>query len=252
MIPHSDLVALLDALLGHESHLDYAGAWNGLQVQGPSEIKKVAVAVDASGAIIRRAAEMGADFLLVHHGLFWDAERRITGHRYHKLERLIRSDIGLYASHLPLDRHPEVGNSVLLLRGLGLEPAAPFGDWNGNPVGWSAPAEITRKEMCARIRAHLPGAPLRPLWFGEEFLRHVAVVTGSAADFMNEAAAAGIGTLVTGEASHQHFAMAQELGMNLVLAGHYATETAGVRAVGDIIASTFGLPVTFLDDPSPF
>lgn len=252
MTPHSDLVSLLDDLLGREAHLDYPGAWNGLQVEGPAEVRKVAVAVDASETIIRQAAETGVDFLFVHHGLFWDAERRITGHRYRKLERLIRSEIGLYASHLPLDRHPEVGNSILLLRGLGLDPAAPFGDWKGSAVGWRAPAQVAREELCARIRAHLPDAPIRPLWFGEDFLEHIAVVTGSAADFMAEAAASGIGTLVTGEASHQHFAMAQELGINLVLAGHYATETGGVRAVGDLISSTFGLPVAFLDDPSPF
>jgi len=252
MIPRSELVAFLDHLLGQDAHLDYPGAWNGLQVQGPAEVRTMAVAVDASANVIERAGVLGADFLLVHHGLFWDPERRLTGHRFQKLERLIRSEIGLYASHLPLDRHPDVGNSALLIRGLGLEPDAPFGDWKGNAVGWKASAQLSRDALSARLRAHLPEAPVRTLWFGEERVQQIGVVTGAGADFMAEAAASGVGTLITGEASHQHFAMAHELSMNLVLAGHYATETGGVRAVGDLITASFGIPVTFIDDPSPF
>ena len=252
MVHHNELVAFLDDLLGFEANLDYPGAWNGLQVEGPHEIRRVAVAVDASERIIGRGAASDIDFLIVHHGLFWDPDRRLTGHRFRKVDLLLQSKMGVYASHLPLDRHPEVGNSALLLRGLGAEPEAPFGEGKGASVGWTAPVDLTHAELIARLESHLPGAPIRPFWFGDPRITRVAVVTGSGADFMPEAAEKGIGTLITGEAAHQHFAMAQELHMNLILAGHYATETGGVRAVGQKLKETFGLPVTFLDDPSPF
>jgi dinuclear metal center YbgI/SA1388 family protein len=247
-----DIIALLDQHLAPGAEIDYPGAWNGLQLEGRPTVASVSVAVDCSERTIELAIAEGAHLLLVHHGLFWDAERRITGPIYRKLSRLIRAGLSVYASHLPLDRHPDFGNSARLLRAIGLEPDRSFGHWKGEPVGWSAPADLSQQRLADRIAMAIPSAPLRTLLFGPTHLTRIACVTGSGADLMPAAAEEGIFTLLTGEASHQHFNQARELKLNLFLAGHYATETFGVRAVGDHVATTFGIPVTFIDDPSPF
>jgi dinuclear metal center YbgI/SA1388 family protein len=247
-----DLAAFLDGHLAADADLDYPGAWNGLQVEGPGPVSRIAVAVDCSEAVIDLATQQRAQLLVVHHGLFWDPDRRITGPTYRKLSKLLASGLAIYASHLPLDRHAEFGNSAGLLRHLGLVPAAPFGLWKGAPVGWSAQTNLSIDDLLLRLKKTLPDAPLRSLQFGPSTLGKIACVTGSGADLMSDAAAQGIHTLITGEASHQHYNQARELGMNLILAGHYATETFGVRAIGTEIERVFGIPYVFIDDPSPF
>ncbi len=239
----------LDDLLGSDAGADYDGAWNGLQVEGPGSIGKVAVAVDASERVIERAVELGADLLLVHHGLFWDPERRITGRRFRKLDALLSARVALYASHLPLDRHPEVGNAAGLLAALGLQRAEAFGEWKGLHVGWSARCGLSRESLGDRIAAAVSG-PVRVIPGGPERSERMAVVTGAGAAFLQEAAAAGIDTLVTGEAPHHAYGDAMELGVNLVLAGHYRTETFGVQAVASRLEERFGIAWTFLDEPS--
>jgi dinuclear metal center YbgI/SA1388 family protein len=247
-----EITAFLDHHLSPGAELDYAGAWNGLQVEGPGPVSRVAVAVDCSEAVIGLATEQRAQLLIVHHGLFWDPDRRITGATCRKLSKLLRSGVAVYASHLPLDRHAEFGNSASLLRHLGLTPASPFGLWKGAHVGWSAHTNLTVEDLLDRLKDALPAAPLRTLLYGPSTLGQIACVTGSAADLMSTAAAQGIHTLLTGEASHQHYHQARELGMNLILAGHYATETFGVRAIGTALEKEFGIPSIFIDDPSPF
>jgi dinuclear metal center YbgI/SA1388 family protein len=241
--------AFLDDLLGADAELDYPGALNGIQVEGPPVVRKVGVAVDASEAVIEQAVAEGVDLLLVHHGLFWDPERRVTGRRFRKLSALLRGDIAVYASHLPLDAHPEVGNSALLLRALGLEPGAEFGSWKGLSVGWQASCDLSRGDLEQRL-AEAVGGPAQLLAGGPERVRELAVVTGAGASFLGEAAERGIDTLVTGEAPHHAYQDAHELGINVLLAGHYLTETWGVRAVGARLEEKFGLPWVFLDDPS--
>jgi dinuclear metal center YbgI/SA1388 family protein len=239
----------LDGLLGADAEADYGGAWNGLQVEGPASVGRIAVAVDASERVISRAVDLGADLLIVHHGLFWDPERRITGRRFRKLDALLSARVALYASHLPLDRHPEVGNAACLLAALGLEPDAPFGEWKGLPVGWAARSGLSRERLGDILPEAISG-PVRVIPGGPERSERLAVVTGAGADFLREAATTGIDTLVTGEAPHHAVADAMELGVNLILAGHYQTETFGVRAVAERLEERFGLPWTFLDEPS--
>jgi len=241
--------AFLEELLGDEAETDYPGALNGIQVEGPDQIRKVGAAVDASETVIRRAVEESVDLLLVHHGLFWDPERRITGRRFRKLSALLEGRVALYSSHLPLDAHPEVGNSALLLRALGLEPATGFGHWKGSVLGWQAACNVSRPELVEQVRGAV-GGPVRLVDGGDNIVRRVAVVTGAGASFLSEAVESGVDTLITGEAPHHAFHDARELGVNLILAGHYLTETLGVQAVAARLEAEFGLPWVFLDDPS--
>jgi len=250
MVRLSSLVEYLDAFLSLEGHPDYRTALNGLQVQGGEEVHRVAAAVDTSEAVIRHATEAGADLLLVHHGLFWDGLRPLTGRRYRKVAALLEAGMGLYSAHLPLDAHGEVGNCVLLARALGLEVEGRFGTFEGTPIGWyGTPAEWGRSALMERCSEVL-GGPVQLLDGGPETLRRVAVITGGGGSFIEEAAAAGVDTLVTGEGSHHTFVDAHELGVNVLYGGHYRTETFGVKALAEHLAGVFDLEWEFLDHPS--
>jgi dinuclear metal center YbgI/SA1388 family protein len=188
--------------------------------------------------------------LLVHHGLFWDGLRPLTGRSFRRVEALIRGEVALYSSHLPLDAHPELGNGILLARRLGVEAPVPFGRAKGVHTGWlgSVPEE-GRRSFQARIASAVDG-PVKVIPGGPETLRRVAVVTGAAGSLVEEAAASGADALVTGEGGHQTFGAAMELGINLFYAGHYATETFGVEALAGRLEQEFGVPWVFLHDPS--
>lgn len=250
MVKLSSLVDYLDGYLGVSTHPDYRTALNGLQVQGAEEVRRIAAAVDTSEAVIRDASEEGAELLLVHHGLFWDGLRPLTGRRFRKVAALIEARIGLYSVHLPLDAHPEVGNCALLARALGLDIQDRFGSFEGTEIGWAGvPAEWDRSELVRRCEEVLDG-PVHLIDGGPESLKRVAVVTGGGGSFIEEAARAGVDTLVTGEGSHHTFVDAHELGVNVVYGGHYRTETFGVRALAEHLGETFGLEWVFLDHPS--
>ena len=243
------ILQYLDAYLGVATHPDYPVALNGLQVEGPTEIRRVCAAVDASEATIAEAARRGAHLLIVHHGLFWDGLRPITGRRHRKLAELIRSGIALYSVHLPLDSHPEVGNCALLARALGIEPAGRFGRYQGVELGWWGETDVAKSELIRRAEGVL-GGPVRAHGAGPERVRRVGVITGSGAPFLEEAARMRLDTLMTGEGPHHAGIDATELGMNLLYGGHYATETFGVRALAEHVAERFGLDQEFLDLPT--
>lgn len=242
----------LDALLGVPGHPDYARAWNGLQVEGPAEITKVVAAVDACEATILEAATRGADLLLVHHGLFWDGGLPVTGRRYRKLRALLEHGIALYSAHLPLDGHPEVGNAALLARAVGLSLAGRFGEFEGVPIGWwgTLDTPLDTEHVVARVSEAVGGGPLHLVPGGPPLVERVGVVTGGAASCIGEAVAAGLDALVTGEGSHHHHLDAMEEGVHLILAGHYATETFGVRALAAHLGDRFGLEWEFVDLPT--
>lgn len=243
------LVEYLEAYLGVSGHPDYPVALNGLQVEGPPEVDRVCSAVDASEAAIEAAVDRGAQLLIVHHGLFWDGLRPITGRLHRKLARLLRGELGLYSVHLPLDSHPEVGNCALLLRALGLAPAGRFGRFQGVELGWWAEADLAREELVARLSTVLGGA-VRVHGAGPERAQRIGVVTGSGASTLEEGARLGLDTVVTGEGPHHATIDATELGMTLLYGGHYATETFGVRALGEHLADRFGVRQEFLDLPT--
>jgi dinuclear metal center YbgI/SA1388 family protein len=243
------LLQYVDGYLGVATHPDYPTALNGLQVEGRSEVEHLCAAVDASEAAIEEAASRGADLLLVHHGLFWDGLRPVTGKRYRKLARLVSEGVGLYSVHLPLDSHPDVGNCALLARRLGLDIQGRFGSYKGADLGWWGTVDSDREDFRAVVEAAVDG-PVRLIPGGPERVGRVGVVTGGAGSMLADAVAAGLDAYVTGEGSHHTWVDAHEDGINLYYAGHYATETFGVRALAEHLAGTFGLTWEFIDLPS--
>lgn len=245
----TQVAAHLDRLLRVGETPDYPGALNGLQVEGEREVRRVACAVDAAEATLRRAVEGGAELVVVHHGLFWDGNLPVTGRRYRRLRLLMDAGAALYAAHLPLDVHPELGNNVRLLRALGVEPAGRFGDFRGMPLGWWGEVDVRREALCARLDGVL-GGRVKMVPGGPERIRRLGVVTGGAGSLVAAAAAAGLDAFVTGEGAHHNFFDAEEGGINLFLGGHYATETFGVRALGEHLAAEFGVEWFFVDHPT--
>lgn len=244
-----DLVTWLDRLLATDTYSD--SSRNGLQIEGREDVQRVAVATDACQATIEGAIATRADLLIVHHGLFWGACEPIVGVHGRRIRAAIQGGLNLYASHLPLDAHLEVGNNAELARILELREVAAWGRYHGQDIGlaggWDQPRSL---EGLARLLHQATGVTPRVLPFGPAEVRHVAVVSGGGADLLEQAAAEGYDLLVTGEISHQHFHAARDAGVSLLLGGHYATETLGVKALARRIEARFTLPWTFLDHPT--
>jgi dinuclear metal center YbgI/SA1388 family protein len=246
-----EVVAHLDGLLDAASFDDYGP--NGLQVPGADEIELVATGVSAHRELFERAAAEGAQLVLCHHGLFWDAQpRTITPALKRRLAALFDSDMSLAAYHLPLDAHPEVGNNALICAALGLERAEPFAEHRGRAIGCvgrsgeGVPVDELL-ERCTRAFGREPFA-----WrFGPETVRSVGVVSGGGASSLAEAAALGLDALLTGEPAEPAMADAREAGLHFVAGGHYATETFGVRRLGEIVSERFGIEHRFIDVPNP-
>ncbi|MBV9110900.1 MAG: Nif3-like dinuclear metal center hexameric protein [Gemmatimonadetes bacterium] len=244
-----ELTDYLDTFLRLHEVPDWSGALNGLQVDSPRAIRRVACAVDAAQATIDAAVAWSADLLLVHHGLFWDGNRPLTGRRYKRLKAILDANLAVYAAHLPLDVHPDVGNNAVLARRLGIDPRGTFGEYKGTAVGVWGELDVSRDELRARTEEAL-GGPVQLVPGGPERVRRAGVITGAGADEIAAAVAAELDAFVTGEARHHNFFDAEEGGINLLLGGHYATETFGVRALGAHLAERFGLEWTFIDHPS--
>ncbi len=244
-----EFAGYLDEYLGIGSFQDYPGAHNGLQVECARPIATVAFAVDACRFTIDQAVAQGADALVVHHGLFWGATAPITGTLYRRLSALFRGDVALYSCHLPLDAHPEVGNNACLARVLGVTNTTPFGFVSGSAVGLQGDALVLRDAFVRRVREAL-GVEPTVLDCGPEQLRRVAIVSGGAGRLVGEAADEGADLLLTGEGSHDTFFVAEERGVSIVYAGHYATESLGVRALQAHVEERLGLKTLFIDHPT--
>jgi dinuclear metal center YbgI/SA1388 family protein len=245
------LVAYLDEYLQIAEILDDSA--NGLQVQGDGRVGKVAYAVDASVQTIGAAARMRSDMLIVHHGLFWNGHRQIVGNLHKRVSMLIKHDLSLYAAHLPLDCHPEVGNNVELARLFGLESIGRFAPYKGTEIGSLTRSEepLTREELKRKVEETL-GAPAELLPFGPSRVRMVGIVSGGAARFAEEAQRLGCDALVTGESSHSAYHTARDAGINLIYGGHYATETVGLQALQRHVKKKFGLPSRFIPAPTGY
>jgi dinuclear metal center YbgI/SA1388 family protein len=241
--------AHLDSFLGISEIPDHPAALNGLQVDNSGLVTRIATAVDASLATIEAAADAGADLLIVHHGLFWDGNQPVTGRRYRRLRRLFDADMALYSAHIPLDVHPEVGNNAVLARALGVEIDGTVGVYRGHPVGISGKLDIRREALVARLD-ELLGCRIKLIPGGPERTGRVGIVTGDAGGEIEAARQAGLDTFIIGEGAHHNYFDAVEGGINLILGGHYATETWGVRALGTHLEGRFGLPCTFIDHPT--
>ena len=244
------LVSYLDQYLHVVDEVaDAPEALNGLQVANAGEITRLAAAVDMCEATVRMATEQHADCLLVHHGLFWGGLRPLAGPAYRRVAGLIKNNIALYSAHLPLDRHPQVGNNSVLARMLEIKVRGDFGSYHGAPIGVWGEYNGTRDELSWSLTKALGTAP-RLLPFGPERVQRVGIVTGAGGSMIPQAAAAGLDTYVTGEGQHWTFFDAEELGINVLYAGHYATETVGVKALAEHISKKFDLPWVFLDHPT--
>jgi len=245
------VVARLDDRLRTDAYADVDASANGLQVDGPSEVSRAALAVDAARATAETAVDRGADLLVVHHGLAWGGLDRVTGRTYDRLAPLFAGDCALYVSHLPLDGHPELGNAAGVCDVLGAAEREPFGALGSETVGLRGRVDGRPVEgLVDRLESELaPERGVHLLPFGPETVERVAVVTGSGVDWLDEAAAAGADLFVTGEGKQQVYHEAREAGVNVALAGHYATETFGVRAVGDLLAE-WGVETTWIDHPT--
>ena len=244
------LVAYLDEYLRIADEIaDAPDALNGLQVSNSGDVSRLAAAVDLCEATIRLATEKHADFLLVHHGMFWGGLRPLVGPAYRRIDGLIKGNIALYAAHLPLDRHPDVGNNRVLARLLEIKVKSEFGSYHGASAGVWGEYSGTRDELSWAVTKALGTAP-RVLAFGPERVQRVGIVTGAGGSIIPQAAAAGLDTFVTGEGQHWTFFDAEELGVNVFYAGHYATETVGVKALAEHVSKKFDLPWVFLDHPT--
>ncbi|ASJ10221.1 Nif3-like dinuclear metal center hexameric protein [Thermococcus sp. P6] len=249
MVGRDELVEFLDGYLRTNEFPDKSS--NGLQVEGKVEIQKVAFAVDTTLRTIEKAVRDKADMLVVHHGMIWGGLDYVTGIHYKRLKALIENGLNLYAAHLPLDAHPEVGNNVGLLKLLGLEPRGAFGDYKGLSIGfWGEFEEPLPVEEVAGIVSKKLNAGVRTYPFGKRDVRTVGAVSGAGAFALEEAHRKGIDLLITGEFGHADYLTAVDLPQSVLVAGHYATETLGVRALMDVVAERFGVETMFIDDPT--
>ncbi len=247
--PLATIVRHCDTLLRTAAVHDYDHAANGLQVENNGRITRIAAAVDASLATVRLAIAARADLLVVHHGLFWSPSHPWTGKRRELLELLIRHDLAVYSSHLPLDMHPKLGNNAQLCSALGFKRLTPFFHDKNQHLGFQTQTAIPRDQLTARLTAALGTEP-KLLPGGPKTCRRIGVVTGGAGSQIKLAADEGVDTFITGEGPHWTFALAEELGVNVFYGGHYATETFGVKALAAHLAKKFRVPWTFLDHPS--
>ena len=244
-----DLVSYLDDYLRVREVQDSELAFNGLQLESGRDVKQVVVAVDACQAVIDEAVKRHADLLIVHHGLLWDGPQPLTGRAFRLLASLVHHEIAVYSAHLPLDVHPEVGNNAVLARLLGIPVSGWWGEYKGAPIGTWGESDIGRDELVGRIEKTLGVMP-KLLACGPPRPRRIGIVTGAGGSMIAEAKAAGIDTFITGEAKHHAYFDAEDLGVNVILAGHYATETVGVRALAEHLATRFGLMWSFIDHPT--
>ncbi len=244
------IVKLLNGTLSIPAIPDAPGAQNGLQLENNGAVTRVAVAVDGSEQTIRAALDMGADLLILHHGIFWQKMIPVTGISYRKLKLAMDGNLAIYSAHLPLDIHPVYGNNALLAKACGITPGQEGVDYHGVSLGTHGVFNGTCAQLKARME-DLLGAPVTAYWAhgADAPAGDVFICSGGAGDEICQAAALGCRTYVTGEGSHWNIPMAAELGMNIIYGGHYHTETFGVKALGALLKEIYGLDYAFIDMP---
>ena len=245
----------LDELLRIAELPDYPNALNGVQLANRGQVSRVAASVDISRRVIEQAIQVGANLLIVHHGMFWGGLQPLRGSQYERLRLLLDNDIGVYSAHLPLDAHSDVGNNALLARELGLTPSGGFAEYRQLMIGVRGETSISTATLLERAHAfavrHGGTARATPIDTGR-VTRRWAICTGAGASAgtMAEASVAGIDTLIVGEGPHWTAVDAPEAGMVIIYAGHYATETLGVRALAERVADRFGILWSFVEAPT--
>jgi dinuclear metal center YbgI/SA1388 family protein len=248
-IPLKTIISYCDKILRTRDIGDYDGAANGLQVDGQGPITRIAATVDASLATVKLAIAAKADLLIVHHGLFWSPSHPWTGKKHELLRLLVENNLAVYSSHLPLDAHPKLGNNAQLCAALGLKSLKPFYETHSQTIGFQSRTRISRADLAKRLE-RATGAKPKIIPGGHEICERIGVVTGGAGDGLKIAADEGVDTFITGEGPQWTFALAEELGLNVLYGGHYATETFGVKALAAHLSKKFRLPWEFLDHPT--
>ncbi len=228
---------------------DYPNALNGLQLENGGELKKIIAAVDACLPVVEEAVKKKADLLLVHHGLFWQGAQKIEGSQYEKLKLAMDNGLAIYSAHIPLDVHPVSGNNVLLAKGIGLKNLKPFFEWQGIQLGLRSSSRMSRDALVERVKKAV-GGKVHLCPGGPKQVSKIGVITGGAGAEIYAAAAEGIDTFITGEGPHWSYTSAEELGVNVIYGGHYATETFGVKALSKHLAAKYSLKQEFIDHPT--
>jgi len=228
---------------------DWPNALNGLQIENSGRVARIGTAVDVSTRVLTAAGKQEVDFLIVHHGLFWPGLQPVTGGMHRQLRLAFKHDIALYSAHLPLDVHPKVGNNAQLAALLGLKTTKAFLEEKGQPIGLKARSSVPRDELVRKMRKVLNG-PVRQFNFGPTRTSTIGIITGAAGSEIYRIAAEKIDTFITGEAPHWAAVAAEELQINLIVGGHYATETFGVKSLGAHLSKRFRVPWEFLDFPT--
>jgi dinuclear metal center YbgI/SA1388 family protein len=253
----TQIAQYLDEILDIRNVPDYPNALNGLQLANQGTITKVTAAVDFSSQTIGKAIEGGANLMIVHHGMFWSGLQPLRGTVYARVKTLIEHDVAVYASHLPLDKHVVYGNNVLLAHTLGLVPNGEFAKYKTISIGVRGTADLSTTDVYERAsafaREHGGIARATPIAPGR-MTRSWAICTGGGAstETLREAVEGGVDTLIVGEGPHHTVIDANELGVTVIYAGHYATETLGVRALSAHLGEQYGLPWTFIEAPTGF
>ncbi|MFK7910323.1 MAG: Nif3-like dinuclear metal center hexameric protein [Akkermansiaceae bacterium] len=243
------IVRFLDQELNIEKVPDYPGAINGLQLENSGKVTKVGAAVDASLPVIEKAISDGVDLLVVHHGMFWQGAQPVTKANFKKLKSAIDGDMAIYSAHIPLDIHLVLGNNALLAKALGITDTKPFFLWKGIELGISGNMDLSLSDLEEKITEVLK-SPVHICPGGDSQVGRVGIITGGAGSEVAAVHAEGINTFITGEGPHWTYPMAEELGINLIYAGHYATETFGVIALAEELARLKKLEWVFIDHPT--
>src|SRR5437763_4182530 len=245
----SEIVTYADDLLRIREVGDWDNALNGLQIENSGRVTRIGAAVDAPTRVLTQAAKNSVDLLLVHHGLFWAGLQSVKSALRRQLQIAFKSNIAVYSAHLPLDVHPKLGNNAQVVAALGFKPAQPFLEEKGQPVGLKVRVSLARSELVRRLRKTV-GEPIKAFEFGPKQVRVVGVVTGGAGSEIYRVAQEGIDTFITGESPHWAAVAAEELRINLLLGGHYATEVFGVKALAAHLSKRFRIRWEFIDCPT--
>jgi len=245
----SEIVSYTDRFLRIRDVGDWDNALNGLQIENSGRVTRIGAAVDVSTRVLTKAVKQDVDLLIVHHGLFWPGLQPIQGVLRRQLWIAFENDVALYSAHLPLDIHARIGNNAQLVAALGLKSAQPFLEEKGQPVGLKIRASLPRGELVRKLQKALKG-PVKVFGFGPKQTRAIGVVTGAAGSEIYLVADEEIDTFITGEAPHWAAVAADEVGVNLLLGGHYATEVFGVRALAAHLSKRFRVPWEFIDCPT--
>lgn len=248
--PLSEIVQLLNTTLHVAEIKDASVAMNGLQVENNGSVTKVALAVDGSQKSIDDAVAAGADLLILHHGIFWCGLQPLTGWWKKKISTCLDHNLAVYSAHLPLDMHPTLGNNAGIAQALGLLNIQPEVDYHGTLIGLSGEFPGTVGELRSKY-ADITGAAVTGIVHNAaQPAGRIALCSGGAGEEIYQMHAKGYGTYLTGEENHWVSNAAQDLGINILFAGHYATETFGVKALGALLEQHFGLPTVFIDNPT--